>query len=211
MDIKSLPQGILPFCSSWQEHCHLSQGISYLSWQRQLRISHCIRCKLVLFKDDNEHLDTCRCRWHDAILILSPPGLLCLMVFCPGLDGVRKFISSLCTLVFCCLFGHFFPPLSCHFLQFFLHCFLYFPLFYFFLLKSVQSGRAREERGGTCSGSVRLCLPSCLCFYAPCRSAGAPTLSGIRFSPDNKLNRTGNTAASPPPPAGARQPTMTTD
>ncbi len=58
----------------------------------------------MLFKDNNEHQDTCRCHWHDAILILSPTGLLCLMVFRPQLAG--KFISVY-ALVFLCLFGHF--------------------------------------------------------------------------------------------------------
>lgn len=76
-----------PSTDSWQLRCHHGQATSYASWQQWSRISQTIRCKLVLFKDDNEHQDTCRCHWWDAIMTGCPlhGALLGLMVFGPGM------------------------------------------------------------------------------------------------------------------------------
>lgn len=81
-----------PSTGPWQPHCHHGQGTSYASWQHWSRISQSIRCKLVLFKDDNEHQDTCRCHWRDAIMIGCPShrAPLGLMVFRPGMGWRRE-------------------------------------------------------------------------------------------------------------------------
>lgn len=78
-----------PSTGSWQPRCHHGQATSYASWQHWSRISQSIRCKLALFKDDNEHQDTCRCHWRDAIMIGCPShrAPLGLMVFRPGIGG----------------------------------------------------------------------------------------------------------------------------
>lgn len=80
-----------PSTGSWQPRCHHGQATSYASWQHWSRISQSIRCKLALFKDDNEHQDTCRCHWRDAIMIGCPShrAPLGLMVFRPGTGGRR--------------------------------------------------------------------------------------------------------------------------
>lgn len=80
-----------PSTGSWQQRCHHGQATSYASWQHWSRISQSIRCKLALFKDDNEHQDTCRCHWRDAIMIGCPShrAPLGLMVFRPGMGGRR--------------------------------------------------------------------------------------------------------------------------
>lgn len=80
-----------PSTGSWQPRCHHGQATSYASWQHWSRISQSIRCKLELFKDDNEHQDTCRCHWRDAIMIGCPShhALLSLMVFRPGMGRRR--------------------------------------------------------------------------------------------------------------------------
>lgn len=81
-----------PSTGSWQPRCHHGQATSYASWQHWSRISQSIRCKLALFKDDNEHQDTCRCHWRDAIMIGCPShrAPLGLMVFRPGMGGRRE-------------------------------------------------------------------------------------------------------------------------
>lgn len=80
-----------PSTGSWQPRCHHGQATSYASWQHWSRISQSIRCKLALFKDDNEHQDTCRCHWRDAIVIGCPShrAPLGLMVFRPGMGWRR--------------------------------------------------------------------------------------------------------------------------
>lgn len=81
-----------PSTGSWQPHCHHGQATSYASWQHWSRISQSIRCKLALFKDDNEHQDTCRCHWRDAIMIGCPShhAPLGLMVFRPGMGREER-------------------------------------------------------------------------------------------------------------------------
>lgn len=84
-----------PSTGFWQPHCHHAQATSYASWQHWSRISQSIRCKLELFKDNNEHQDTCRCHWQDATVIGCPShqALLGLMVVRPDTGWRPKLVA----------------------------------------------------------------------------------------------------------------------